>query len=285
MLYNGQHPQLTHALVAAFERQTGIQVRHPDQRRDRARRPDPPGGIALAGRRLPRRELTGARRRSTSTTSSPRLPASILGQVPARYDSPAGTWVGVALRVSSLVYNPSRISAAQLPAAVLDLAQPEWKGKLAVAPTDSDFPPLVGAVIARYGRTPRRRWLAGSSATPRSTRTRRPSSRPSTAADVAGRDQPVLLVPPPARAGRRATRTAGSTTSRTATSASLANISGAAVLASSDKTADAESFRPLPRLAKAQRILAKGDDFEYPLGPGSLPIRLFRRSPGSTRQP
>ena len=27
LLYNGQHPQLTHALVAAFEKQTGIDVR------------------------------------------------------------------------------------------------------------------------------------------------------------------------------------------------------------------------------------------------------------------
>ncbi len=80
----------------------------------------------------------------------------MLGQVPAATDSPTGDWVGMALRVSSLVYNPAPCARSQLPASILDLAQPQWKGKIAIAPTDSDFPPLVGAVIATYGRRPRR---------------------------------------------------------------------------------------------------------------------------------
>ena len=40
-------------------------------------------------------------------------------------------------------------------------AQPQWKGKVAIAPTDSDFPPLVGAVIATHGEAAARDWLAG----------------------------------------------------------------------------------------------------------------------------
>ena len=35
------------------------------------------------------------------------------------------------------------------------------RGKIAIAPTDSDFPPLVGAIIATYGTSAARRWLAG----------------------------------------------------------------------------------------------------------------------------
>ena len=50
--------------------------------------------------------------------------------------------------MSSLAYHSS-LSTRTLPASILDLAQPQWKGKVAIAPTDSDFPPLVGAVIAR----------------------------------------------------------------------------------------------------------------------------------------
>ena len=78
---------------------------------------------------------------------------------------------------------PALISAAQLPTSVLDLAQPRWKGKIAIAPTDSDFPPLVGAVIATYGtKAAASAGSPGSSATPRSTRTTSRWSPPSTAA-------------------------------------------------------------------------------------------------------
>jgi iron(III) transport system substrate-binding protein len=45
--------------------------------------------------------------------------------------------------------------------AILALAQPRWKGRIAVAPTDSDFPPLVGAIIAAHGTDAARLWLAG----------------------------------------------------------------------------------------------------------------------------
>jgi len=101
-LYNGQHPQLTAALVSAFEKQTGIKV-----------------------------------------------------QVRT------GNWVGVALRVAALVYDPSLISPDKLPAKLLDLAQPQWKGKLSFAPTDSDFVPIVGAVIANHGTSTAENWLSG----------------------------------------------------------------------------------------------------------------------------
>ena len=112
-----------------------------------------------------------------------KLPTSITSQVPSGYDSPSGTWVGVALRISALVYNPSRISAAQLPRHLLDLAEARWKGELAIAPTDSDFPPLVGGVIARYGSHAARPGYAASRPTPCSTRMKRLSSRQSTAAN------------------------------------------------------------------------------------------------------
>ena len=61
----------------------------------------------------------------------------------------------------ALAYDPARLSPSQLPPSVLDLAQPQWKGRIAIAPTDSDFPPVVGAVIAADGKAAAARWLAG----------------------------------------------------------------------------------------------------------------------------
>jgi iron(III) transport system substrate-binding protein len=160
VLDNGQHPQLTNALVAAFTKQTGIHVS--------VRTGD---GIVLADQIL--QEGSESEADVYLTENSPelmdlenhhlleRLPSSIVDQIPARDDSPDGDWVGVALRVASLAYDPARVSESQLPASVLALAQPQWKGRIAIAPTDSDFPPVVGAIIATYGQAAAVRWLAG----------------------------------------------------------------------------------------------------------------------------
>ena len=159
-LYSGQHPELTTAIVSAFEKQTGIHVR--------VRSDD---GIVLADQIL--QEGPHSPADVYLTENSPELmlltqhhllaplPSSVTGQIPGQYDSPTGNWVAISLRVSCLAYNPALVKPAQLPASILDLAKPQWKGKVAIAPTDSDFVPLVGAVIATYGQQAALNWLRG----------------------------------------------------------------------------------------------------------------------------
>jgi iron(III) transport system substrate-binding protein len=269
-LYNGQHLELTQALAAAFERQTGIHVN--------IRTGD---GIVLASQLL--QEGSSSPADVYFAENSPELvelgehhllatlPASITDQVPSRYDSPSRTWVGVALRVSGLVYNPSRISSAQLPRRLVDLARPEWKGKLAVSLTDSDFPPLVGGVIARYGANAAETWLRGLKANAAGY-----SDEEAVVAAVDRGQESVGVINQYYWYRLRLEQGAANTHSKLyffpdGDIGSLANISGAAVLASSDKTAEAESFLRFLVSAKAQRILAKGDDFEYPVRPGVAP--------------
>ena len=50
-----------------------------------------------------------------------------------------------------LIYNPSMISAAQLPTSVLQLANPKYKNKLAFAAGETDFQPIVTSVARAYG--------------------------------------------------------------------------------------------------------------------------------------
>ena len=159
-LYNGQHTQLTSSLVAAFEKATGItvQIRTDDSAvlADQiVQEGDASPADVYISENSP--ELMNLQRRGLLT----QLPQSILGQVPKSYQSPMGNWVGMALRVSSLVYNPAHVPRSQLPASLLDMAQPQWKGKIAIAPADSDFPPIVAAVIAEHGEAAARTWLAG----------------------------------------------------------------------------------------------------------------------------
>ncbi len=160
LLYNGQHPQVSTELVAAFEKQTHIKVE--------VRTND---GIVLADQLLAEGGSSPAD--VYLTENSPeledlqqhgllaKLDPSTLAQVPARYESRSGDWAGMALRISALAYDPSLIAPARLPKSLLELAEPAWKGKVALAPTDSDFVPLLGAVIATHGKQAAVDWLAG----------------------------------------------------------------------------------------------------------------------------
>jgi iron(III) transport system substrate-binding protein len=269
-VYNGQHPELTRALATAFEKQTGIKVQ--------IRTGD---GIVLASQLL--QEGSRSPADVYFAENSPelealdehhlleKLPASITNQIPSGDNSPSGSWVGVALRLSALVYNPSRISAAQLPAHLLDLANPAWKGKVAAAPTDSDFPPLVGGVIAKYGKNAAENWLRGLKANA--------TDYDDDEAVVAAVDRgqvPVGIINQYYWYRLRLEQGAANTHSKlyyfpNRDIGTLTNISGAGVLASSHKKAQAESFLRFLVSAKAQRILAAGDDFEYPTRPGIAP--------------
>ena len=266
-VYNGQHPQLTQAIVNAFERQTGIHVR--------VRTDD---GVVLADELL--QEGSSSPADVYLTENSPelmmltehhllaKLPASITDQIPTRYDSPTGEWVGVALRVSALVYNSSLVSASQLPTKLLDLARPEWKGKVAIAPTDSDFVPLIGAVIATDGTATTRSWLAGlkanSSLYQDDESVVAAVDRGQAAVGIINQYYWYRLQLEQGRAHMHSrlyffpNRDVGG----------IENISGAAVLASSTHRSDAEKFVAFLVSAKAQQILSEGDDFEYPARPG-----------------
>jgi iron(III) transport system substrate-binding protein len=257
-------------LISTFEKQTGIDVR--------VRTND---GVVLADQIL--QEGTASLADVYLTENSPelmmlqqhkllaKLPASILDQVPRRYDSPNADWVGLALRVAALAYDPSQILGSQLPPRLLDLAQPQWKGKIAVAPSDSDFVPLVGAVIATDGTRVARSWLAGIKAN----------------AAVYQDDEAVVQA---VNRGAEAVGVinqyywyrlqleigASNMKSRLyffphQDIGSTENISGAAVLASSVHKTAALKFLAFLVSPQGQDLIASGDDFEYPARTGVNP--------------
>jgi iron(III) transport system substrate-binding protein len=267
VLYNGQHPQLTNALVAAFTRATGIHVE--------TRTGD---GIVLADQLL--QEGSASPADVYFTENSPeltnlaahhllaKLPSAILGQIPARYNSPVGDWAGVALRVSSLVYDPPKVSTAQPPKSILALAQPQWKGRVAIAPADSDFPPLVAAVIAREGQAATVRWLAGLKQNAASYQ-----DDEAVVAAVNRGDAAVGIINQYYWYRLRLQVGASGIHSRLyffpgGDPGSVENISGAGILASTKHVKDAQAFVRFITSAAGQRILADSYDFEYPAHPG-----------------
>jgi iron(III) transport system substrate-binding protein len=272
VLYNGQHPELTTAESSAFQRQTGISVG--------LRTND---GVVLAD------QIVQEGRSSPAdvylTENSPELvnlsehgllapvPRSVLNEVPAGDRSREGRWVGVALRVSTLVYDPELIARSQLPTSILDLAAPRWQGKVAIAPLDSDFPPVVGAVIATHGATAAANWV---NALKRNAVVYQ--NEESVVAAVNSGNVPVGIINQ--YYWYRLQREVGAKGMRSALyyfkngdPGSVVNVSGAAVLASSKHRADADRFLAFLVSRAGQQLLAQGDDFEYPVRPGVAPNR------------
>ncbi len=160
-VYSGQHEQTTALLVAAFERQTGIKVnlRSADE--------------ATLGNQI-MQEGSNSPADVFYTENTPVLEAlrkqgllasvrpATLAAVPSRYDSADGRWVGVSARVSALVYNTVKAdSRAQLPGSILELAAPRFSGKLGFAPSETDFQPLLTAIVKLDGAATAERWLKG----------------------------------------------------------------------------------------------------------------------------
>src|SRR6204780_46561 len=159
-LYSAQHEQTVDLLTKAFTKETGIDVKvHSGEAPELASELLKEGASSHADvfftENSPELELL-----SEKGLLAKVAPAT-LASVPAQDSGSAGDWVGVLARENVLAYNPGMIQETALPASLLDLAKPEWKGKVAIAPTDADFLPLVGAVAAVKGRPAALDWLKG----------------------------------------------------------------------------------------------------------------------------
>jgi iron(III) transport system substrate-binding protein len=159
-LYSSQHEPMTEALIEGFEAQSGarVQVRYGEdeglasqieQEGDAS-----PADVVLTENTPPLEAL------AEKELLAP-VDRSTLDEVPSAYNSPSGHWVGVAARETVMVYNPELIAAGELPASILDLAEPQWQGKLAIAPSEPDFVPIVSAITKLDGEDTARSWLEG----------------------------------------------------------------------------------------------------------------------------
>lgn len=86
---------------------------------------------------------------------------AVLDQVPAKYRSAEGRWVGVSGRSRVLVYNPRLTPESELPASVFDLTRPEYKGKVGYAPTNASFQSFVTALRVVEGEEKAKEFLTG----------------------------------------------------------------------------------------------------------------------------
>jgi iron(III) transport system substrate-binding protein len=275
-LYSAQHEQVVNMLAKDFEKDSGISVKVRSGE-----------GPALAAQLVAEGAKTPAD--VYFTENSPELvllaekgllakvDAATLAATPARFSSPQGDWVGVLARENVLVYNTGKIQPAQMPASLMDLAKPEWKGKVGIAPSDADFLPVVSAVLAVKGEAATLQWLKGLK----------------TNAQVFDDDEGVVSAVNRgavatgvvnsyywarmhAELGDKGTKSAVYHFGHGDVGA-LVNVSGAAVLKVSHNMEIAQRFLTYLVSERAQKLMATSHiGFEYPLRAGVAPDPILK---------
>jgi iron(III) transport system substrate-binding protein len=271
-LYSGQHVQTADAMVAGFEKATGITVNIRSDDEDTLA-----DQIVTEGAHSPADVIWTENSPALEYLQGKGLLTSVdpstLAKVPSRYNSPDGDWVGVSARVSVLIYNPSLIAESQLPTTALQLADPRYKGKLSFAAGETDFQPIVTAVDHAYGQDATVNWLNGLKANAGS----HIAPDNETIADQVNRGAVAFGVINQYYWYRmQAEIGAGNMHSQIAYFAPsdpgyVVNVSGAAVLKASDHQSAAQQFLAYMVSRKGQEIIAdpsKSISFEYPIGSG-----------------
>ncbi|MCB1256147.1 MAG: extracellular solute-binding protein [Microthrixaceae bacterium] len=159
VVYSGQHEDLTQALAAAFEKESGItlEVRSGDdaglvnqiiEEGDRSK-----ADVVLTEEPGPIAQLDAAGLLA-------KVDSSTLAKVDSRFSPKSGNWLAWAARVRVMLYNPNLISEDELPKSVLELSDPEWKGRFAYAPSGA-FVTTVNYLIDSIGEDKTLEWLKG----------------------------------------------------------------------------------------------------------------------------
>ena len=89
------------------------------------------------------------------------LSDDVLGLVDERFRSPDGGWVGTSGRARVIGFNTEAVSPGELPESILNLTDPEWKGRVGWAPTNGSFQAQVTAMRVIEGEDVTREWLEG----------------------------------------------------------------------------------------------------------------------------
>lgn len=157
-VYSGRSEELVAPLLTDFTNETGIavDVRYGDSAEMAAT-------ILEEGENTPAdvffSQDAGALGALSKEGVFQKLDQTTLDLVAPQYRSDEATWVGVSGRARVLVYNPELVTT--VPTSVLDFAAPEWKGRIAIAPTNASFQSFVTGMRVVLGEDATADFLIG----------------------------------------------------------------------------------------------------------------------------
>ncbi len=271
-LYSGQHEQTAIALVTAFEKKSGI---HVDVRSDSE--DVLANQIVQEGSHSPADLFFTENSPALEFLSSKGLLAPVdpatLVAVPSQYDSPQSDWVGVSARVSVIVYNTHMLQASELPTSITQLADPRWKGRIGIAPSETDFQPIVASVDQAEGAPATVRWLEGLKA---NAGDHTYPDNETLVAQVNSGEVAIGVVNTYYWYREQAEVGVSAVHSKVAFLVAhdpgyVVDVSGAGVLKSSHNPSGAQEFLAFLVSPAGQEIIAQGDSFEYPMDPSVMP--------------
>ena len=158
-LYSGQHRSTTEAAVAAFTKATGIGVVTRQGESSQLSNQiieegaNSPADVFYSEQSPPLMALD--ERGLLAETDG-----GTLSQIPAAYASARKTWIGTCMRVRVLAYNKAMLAQTDLPASILDVAGPAWRGRIGYVTRDG-FQEQILAVNKLKGRDAALAWLTG----------------------------------------------------------------------------------------------------------------------------
>ena len=195
------------------------------------------------------------------------LPAKTLDRIPSSYRPTDGDWTGFIARSTVLFYNKGEVKDSALPASLLDLAEPEWKGKVAFSPTGADFQAIVAGLLALKGEAATKAWLEGLKANGKVLDGNNVVLREVNAGEVeTGIAYHYYWYRDQEESGDNSDNTALHFFSAGDPGAFL-SVSGAGVLANGKHRADAKKFVDYLTSEKGQRVIADSYALEYTLNP------------------
>jgi iron(III) transport system substrate-binding protein len=266
-VYSGQHEQTVKGLAADFEKRTGVhvQLRSGDES-------ELANQILQEGSASPADVFYAENPPALTVLEEKGLLASVQSQtlqsVPAADSSAKGDWVGVSARTAAFLTGAGTAADSAPPASVRDLAKPEWKGRLGIAPSETDFTPIVTRMIKTDGADAAKAWLQGLKANAKVYNSNEDLSAAIDSGQVQGgvidhyywyrlRDEKgaaaihsKLHYFPKGDPG------------------ALVDVSGVAVLKTSKHQQAAQAFLAYLDSAPAQQQIVASKSYEYPLVPG-----------------
>ena len=266
-IYSAQHENLTEAWAKKFQDESGIkvQIRYGSDSSMGSQ-------IVQEGAKSPADVFLTENSPAMTTVQRAGLLAPVdaktIAQVGSAYAPSSKDWVGIAARSTVLVYNPDKVSEAELPKSIMDLQDPKWAGKWGAAAGGADFQAIVSAILATQGEAKTAAWLKGLK-------------------DGAKIYQNNIAVMKAVNAGQvpvgimyhyywyrdQALTKAGSKNTkllyfRNQDPGAFVSISGGAVLKSSKHAANAQKFLAFITGKEGQTMLATSDAKEYAVGNG-----------------
>lgn len=265
VVYNAQHESLTKSWAEGFTEETGIPVtlRNGDDT-------EMGNQIVQEGSASPADVFLTENSPAMVLVDNAGLFAPVapttLEQVDAAYRPAHGKWIGIAARSTVFVYNPGKLSEADLPKSLMDLAEPKWKGRWAASPAGADFQAIVAAVLELKGEAATLEWLKGMK---ENFTAYRGNSSVLKAVNAGQVDSGVIYhyyrFGDQAKTGENSKNTTLHYFKHKDPGA-FVSISGGGVLASSQHKEQAQAFLKWVTGKDGQAILKTGKSFEYAVG-------------------